>query len=66
VSAILADLQATRAVQSSRTAFVLEAVMEKGLLGPLETELCEQGNPAAGLAQARHTQHTPARKRGAP
>ena len=41
VSAILGDLQATRAVQSSRTAFVLEAVTEKGLLGPLETALVE-------------------------
>ena len=45
VSAILGDLQATRAIQSSRTAFVLEAVMEKGLLGPLETALVEQGDP---------------------
>jgi Lrp/AsnC family transcriptional regulator, leucine-responsive regulatory protein len=42
VSVILGDLQATRALQSSRTAFVLEAVMEKGLLGPLETALVEQ------------------------
>ena len=41
VSAILGDLQATRAIQSSRTAFVLEAVMEKGLLGPLEAELVD-------------------------
>jgi Lrp/AsnC family transcriptional regulator, leucine-responsive regulatory protein len=41
VGAILGDLQATRAVQSSRTAFVLEAVMEKGLLGPLEPALME-------------------------
>jgi Lrp/AsnC family leucine-responsive transcriptional regulator len=41
VSAILGDLQSTRAVQSSRTAFVLEAVMEKGLLGPLEPALME-------------------------
>jgi Lrp/AsnC family transcriptional regulator, leucine-responsive regulatory protein len=41
VSAILAELQATRAVQSSRTAFVLEAVVEKGLLGPLEPELVD-------------------------
>jgi len=41
VSAILGDLQATRAVASSRTAFVLEAVMEKGLLGPLEPALVD-------------------------
>src|SRR5688572_8013015 len=44
VSAILGDLQATRAVQSSRTAFVLEAVVEKGLLGPLEPDLVD-GEP---------------------
>jgi len=30
------DLQKTRAIQSSRTAFVLEAVIEKGMLGPLD------------------------------
>lgn len=48
VSAILGDLQATRAIQSSRTAFVLEAVMEKGLLGPLEPELvAAPDSPAA-------------------
>jgi Lrp/AsnC family transcriptional regulator, leucine-responsive regulatory protein len=54
VSAILGDLQATRAVQSSRTAFVLEAVMEKGLLGPLEPALVEQdAAPGATRAVAR-------------
>ena len=41
VSAILGELQSTRAVQSSRTAFVLEAVMEKGPLGPLEPSLVD-------------------------
>jgi Lrp/AsnC family leucine-responsive transcriptional regulator len=46
VSAILGDLKATRAVQSSRTAFVLEAVMEKGLLGPLEPALVD-GEPGS-------------------
>lgn len=51
VSAILGDLQATRAIQSSRTAFVLEAVMEKGLLGPLEPELVgEQGGAGSHRA----------------
>jgi Lrp/AsnC family leucine-responsive transcriptional regulator len=39
VNAILADLQATRAIQSSRTAFVLETVMDKAGLGPLESAL---------------------------
>ena len=34
-----ASLRATRAVQSSRTSFVLEAVLEKAPLGPLEAAL---------------------------
>ena len=41
VTAILGELQATRAVRSSRTAFVLEAVMEKAPLGPLESALVD-------------------------
>jgi Lrp/AsnC family leucine-responsive transcriptional regulator len=39
VSAMLAELQATRAMQSSRTSFVLETVLEKGALGPVEPSL---------------------------
>ena len=39
VSALLADLQGTRAIQSSRTAFVLETVMERGGLGAVEAPL---------------------------
>jgi Lrp/AsnC family leucine-responsive transcriptional regulator len=39
VSALLAELQSTRAMQSSRTSFVLETVMEKGALGPVEPPL---------------------------
>jgi len=39
VSALLAELQATRAMQSSRTSFVLETVLEKGALGPVEPPL---------------------------
>lgn len=39
VTALLADLQATRAIQSSRTAFVLETVLEKGAFGPVEGPL---------------------------
>lgn len=39
VNALLAELQATRAIQSSRTAFVLEAILEKGGLGPIEDAL---------------------------
>ncbi len=36
VTAILAGLQATRAIASSRTSFVLETLVEKGSLGPAE------------------------------
>jgi Lrp/AsnC family transcriptional regulator, leucine-responsive regulatory protein len=43
VNALLLDLQSTRALQSSRTAFVLETVLEKGTLGPLPAELLEEG-----------------------
>jgi Lrp/AsnC family leucine-responsive transcriptional regulator len=39
VNNILADLLATRAIQSSRTAFVLETLVEKDCLGPLEGPL---------------------------
>ena len=39
VNALLTELQATRALQSSRTAFVLETVLEKGALGPVEGAL---------------------------
>jgi Lrp/AsnC family leucine-responsive transcriptional regulator len=39
VNALLGDLHATRAIQSSRTAFVLETVLDKHGLGPLEPEL---------------------------
>jgi Lrp/AsnC family leucine-responsive transcriptional regulator len=39
VNLMLLDLQATGALQSSRTAFVLETVMEKGALGPVEDGL---------------------------
>jgi len=39
VNDLLAELKRTRAVQSSRTAFVLETIVEKGGLGPLEDGL---------------------------
>jgi len=39
VSALIDELKATRALQSSRTAFVLETLMEKGDYGPVETAL---------------------------
>jgi Lrp/AsnC family leucine-responsive transcriptional regulator len=39
VNDLLHDLQQTRAIQSSRTAFVLEVVLEKDALGPVEGAL---------------------------
>ncbi len=39
VNAILEDVKSTRALQSSRTSFVLETVLDKPGLGPLEAEL---------------------------
>jgi len=39
VNGLLLDLKGTRALQSSRTAFVLETVLEKGTLGPLPPAL---------------------------
>lgn len=39
VTVVLADLQKTRAIQSSRTAFVLESLIDKGAFGPLEESL---------------------------
>jgi Lrp/AsnC family leucine-responsive transcriptional regulator len=39
VNRILHDLRETRAIQSSRTAFVMEVVLEKDALGPLEGAL---------------------------
>jgi Lrp/AsnC family leucine-responsive transcriptional regulator len=46
VNAVLSDLLETRAIQSSRTAFVLETVLEKDPLGPLEASLL--GLPSRG------------------
>ena len=42
LNALLLDLQSTGALQSSRTAFVLESVMEKGALGPVEDGLLSE------------------------
>jgi Lrp/AsnC family transcriptional regulator, leucine-responsive regulatory protein len=39
VNGLLAELQSTRAVQSSRTAFVLETLMERGGLGAVDGAL---------------------------
>ena len=53
VNALLLDLKATRILQSSRTAFVLETLLDKGTLGPLSpalvaVELGEETRRAAG------------------
>jgi Lrp/AsnC family leucine-responsive transcriptional regulator len=47
VNALLLELQTTRAIQSSRTAFVLETVLDKGILGPLTGSLVAE-EPAVG------------------
>jgi len=39
VNTLLATLRATRAIQSSRTSFVLETVLERAPLGPLDASL---------------------------
>ena len=39
VNLLLTELQSTRAMQSSRTAFVLETLLDKGTLGPLSPAL---------------------------
>jgi len=52
VNALLLSLQETRAVQSSRTAFVLETLLEKGGLGPIEEALLTQEAPG-GQPEAR-------------
>lgn len=53
VSALLAEIQATRAMQSSRTAFVLETVLDKGTLGPLTAALVDEEQPEARVARAK-------------
>ncbi|MET0552334.1 MAG: Lrp/AsnC family transcriptional regulator [Vicinamibacteria bacterium] len=44
VSALLADLKGTRVIQSSRTAFVLEQVLDRRGLGPLDAALVTAGS----------------------
>jgi Lrp/AsnC family leucine-responsive transcriptional regulator len=51
VSALLLDLQSTRAMQSSRTAFVLETILDKGTLGPLPAALVDEPAEAPGRAR---------------
>jgi len=46
VSALLAEVKQTRAIQSSRTAFVLEQILDKKGLGALEPSLVAEAAPA--------------------
>lgn len=62
VTALLSTLSETRAIQSSRTAFVLESVLDKAGLGPLEDALVSlEGTRPAGRA-SRRTARRPRRK----
>jgi Lrp/AsnC family leucine-responsive transcriptional regulator len=51
VNALLLSLQETRAVQSSRTAFVLETLLDKGGLGPFDEALLAEDD--GGRERAR-------------
>lgn len=55
VTALLADVQSTRALQSSRTAFVLESLTDKPGLGPIEPALMALTAmpPAGGISGTR-------------
>jgi Lrp/AsnC family leucine-responsive transcriptional regulator len=53
VSALLEQLKATRAIQSSRTAFVLETILERGAIGPLDPALL--GGDAGAAVDGRGT-----------
>lgn len=46
VNALLAEIKETRALQSSRTAFVLEQILDKKGLGALEPSLVAEAAPA--------------------
>jgi Lrp/AsnC family transcriptional regulator, leucine-responsive regulatory protein len=51
VNALLLDLKSTRVLQSSRTAFVLETLLDKGTLGPLPAALVAE-EPAEDIPRA--------------
>jgi hypothetical protein len=46
VNALLAEIKQTRAIQGSRTAFVLEQILDKKGLGALEPSLVAEAAPA--------------------
>src|SRR5262245_636880 len=53
VTALLSDVQATRTLQSSRTAFVLESVVDKPGLGPIDAALMALTVPAGAVSGTR-------------
>lgn len=53
VTALLSEIQATRSLQATRTAFVLESVVDKAGLGPIDPALLALDGPApAGVGAA--------------
>ncbi|HET8644288.1 MAG TPA: Lrp/AsnC family transcriptional regulator [Vicinamibacteria bacterium] len=65
VTALLTDVQATRTLQSTRTAFVLESVVDKPGLGPIEPSLMELAVPApTGAVSGRRVRVAARRSRG--
>lgn len=59
VNALLTQLKQTRAVLSSRTAFVLETVLDRGAFGPVDPALlaadCTPARPAPGAPGTEQT-----------
>lgn len=53
VTALLSEVQATRTLQSSRTAFVLESVVDKPGLGPIDAALMALTVPAGAVSGTR-------------
>ena len=62
VNALLLELQSTRAMQSSRTAFVLETVLDKGTLGPLPPGLAP-GRAGGGAGAFERLDMSPRHRR---
>jgi DNA-binding Lrp family transcriptional regulator len=65
VTALLTEVQATRTLQATRTAFVLESVVDKPGLGPIEPALMELAVPAAtGGVSGKRARAVARRSRG--
>lgn len=63
VHALLSDLKATRALQSSRTAFVLETVLDRTTFGVVPAALIEGNDPRETAPQAERSVPRPAARR---